>query len=52
MISEVEVYLGDYEKRDHKVLVKTSEYLKQWLIQHICGSDREYIPHMRARGVK
>ncbi len=52
MISNVEVYLRDYDKHGHKVLGKIAEYLKLWLIEHINGTDRKYVPHLRAKGVK
>jgi len=52
MISNVEVYLRDYDKQGHKVLGKIANYLKLWLIEHINGTDRKYVPHLRARGVK
>ena len=52
MISNVEVYLSDYDKHGHKVLGKIAEYLKLWLIEHINGTDRKYVPHLHAKGVK
>ena len=52
MISKVEVFLDDYNRNGHQALGRIAQYLKQWLLEHINGTDRKYVPHLRARGVK
>lgn len=52
MISNVEVYLRDYEKHGSKTLDKMAVYLRLWLIQHINDTDRKYVPHLHEKGVR
>ena len=52
MISNVEVFLRDYEEKGHKVLGDIAEHLKLWLIQHINGTDQKYAPYLHSKGVK
>lgn len=52
MISNVEVYMRDYENNGHKVLGGIAEQLKLWLIQHINGTDQKYAPYLHSKGVK
>jgi hemerythrin-like metal-binding protein len=32
--------------------IETLHFLKSWLINHIQGTDKEYGPHLNARGIK
>jgi hemerythrin len=27
------------------------EFVKDWLVKHIMGADKRYVPHLNARGV-
>jgi len=31
---------------------ETMEFLKNWLIDHIMGSDQQYGPHLNAKGIR
>lgn len=51
MISNVEVFVRDYERKGHKALPAIAEHLKLWLIQHINGTDKKYVPFLKSKGV-
>jgi len=42
MISKVNGFVKDYEKQGHEVLNDVANYLKDWLVGHINGTDQEY----------
>ena len=42
MIAKVDGFVKDYEKQGHEVLEDVANYLKNWLIEHINGTDQEY----------
>lgn len=42
MIDKVNGFVKDYENQGHEVLEDVANYLKNWLIEHINGTDQEY----------
>ncbi len=40
------------EKKDDKVFLEISNFLKEWWIWHINNNDREYVPLLKANGLK
>lgn len=52
MIEKVSNYLSLYNEKGHEALAEIADYLSDWLIHHINGTDQRYSSHLRARGVK
>lgn len=52
MIKEVEKVLAEYEKDHDAAMRNAADYLKEWLINHINGTDKLYSSHLISRGVK
>ncbi len=42
MIAEVDGFVKEYDKRGHEALEEVAQYLKDWLVGHINGTDQEY----------
>ena len=51
MIDKVESLLGEYDQRGHAVLQETAAFLKDWLLDHINGTDQAYAPFLAEKGV-
>ncbi|MEN8213463.1 MAG: bacteriohemerythrin [Pseudomonadota bacterium] len=51
MIAKVDEFTRDYEKRGHEALEDVALYLKNWLIDHINGTDQEYSAILKQKGV-
>jgi len=51
MIAEVGVVLAEYEKDHDKAMSHAANYLKEWLINHINGTDKEYSSFLIGKGV-
>ena len=49
MIAEVNGFVAEYEKRGHEALEEVAQYLKDWLIGHINGTDQEYSPLLQKK---
>lgn len=52
MFKKVEEVLSEYEKDQDTAMANAAEYLKQWLINHINGTDKEYSSYLISKGVK
>ena len=52
MIKKVEEVLAEYEKDHDTAMSNASEFLKDWLINHINGTDKEYSSYLIGKGVK
>ena len=51
MIAKVELFLADYQERGHDALQAIADYLREWLISHINGTDKRYGPFLNGKGV-
>ncbi len=51
MIAKVEQVLEDYKTQGHVVLEDTANYLKEWLINHISGTDKAYSTFLHSKGI-
>ncbi len=44
---------GFKEKENEVAMtVDVMDFLKDWLVKHIMGADKRYVPHLTARGVR
>ncbi|GAA5137326.1 bacteriohemerythrin [Thalassotalea piscium] len=51
MIAQVNHYVERYDKEGHECLDEISDFLTQWLINHINGTDKAYSKHLHSKGV-
>ena len=52
MIKQVERFMDLYNEKGHEALNEISEFLANWLINHINGTDKEYSELLSQRGAK
>jgi hemerythrin len=52
MFKKVEEVLSEYEQDHDTAMSNAAEFLKDWLIKHITGTDKEYRSYLITRGVK
>jgi len=52
MFKKVGEVLAEYEKDHDTAMSNAAEYLKDWLITHINGTDKEYSSYLIGKGVK
>jgi hemerythrin len=52
MIDKVNQLLAEYEQHPESAMKSALSFLKQWLIRHINGTDKQYSEHLLARGVR
>lgn len=51
-IAQVSQLLQNVEKKEHDIENKTLDFLKDWYLAHILGTDRELEEPFRAKGFK
>ena len=51
MIAVVGQFQKDYEMRGHEALQGVANYLYGWLINHINGTDKQYMPFLTGKGL-
>ncbi len=52
MIDKVDQLLAEYERLPESAMKNTLSFLKQWLIRHINGTDKDYSEFLLARGAR
>ena len=52
MIDKINELLADYEKHPERTMKIALDFLKQWLIRHINGTDKQYSEFLITRGVR
>lgn len=52
MIIQVDTFMRRYEERGREALAEVVEYLKQWLLQHVNGTDKKFVPYLQEQGVR
>ena len=52
MINNVEDLLADYEEHPERTMKNALDFLKQWLIRHINGTDKQYSEFLLSKGVR
>ena len=51
MVKHVEEVLSEYERDQHTAMANSAEFLKDWLITHINGTDKQYSEFLIGKGV-
>lgn len=51
MIEQVNGFMDLYNDKGHDALNEISDFLSNWLINHINGTDKEYSTHLNQHGV-
>ncbi len=52
MLKKVEDVLAEYEQDNEAAISNATDFLKDWLINHINGTDKEYSGYLISKGVK
>ncbi|MES9966587.1 MAG: bacteriohemerythrin [Sedimenticola sp.] len=50
MIEKVGGFIDEYQQKGHEALEGVADYLKEWLINHINGTDQKYSAFLKERG--
>ncbi|MGC9996838.1 MAG: hemerythrin domain-containing protein [Terriglobia bacterium] len=44
-------FQGRFQRNEVAMTIDVMEFVKDWLVKHIMGADKRYVPHLNARGV-
>jgi len=45
-------FQGRFQRNEVAMTIDVMDFLKNWLVKHIMGVDKKYVPHLSARGVR
>ncbi len=51
MIEKTETFMQEYDKKGHAVIEEVAQFLRNWLVGHINGTDQEYSPLLKEKGI-
>ncbi len=51
-IQKVDGLLKAFKSHEPEVIRETFDFLKDWLINHIVKTDKQYVPFLRSKGIK
>ena len=51
-VKRVSEFKSEFEKGDISLTIPVMTFLKDWLMNHIKGSDKQYGPFLNAKGIK
>jgi hemerythrin len=49
MVTQARLYRARYEEKGRESIPEVARHLKLWLLQHINGTDRKYVPFLREK---
>jgi hemerythrin len=52
MMEKVETFVTIYDVKGHEALNEITEFLSDWLIKHINGTDKQYTQHLVDKGME
>jgi len=52
LIAQVKSLQEDFRSGKATISLDVMEFLRRWLIDHICGVDKQYTAHLKAAGVR
>ncbi len=50
-VKTIKGYQAKFQKNELGLTIEVMDFLKKWLVEHIMGVDKKYVPHLSARGV-
>lgn len=51
LVDEVKKFKSDYTNGNTKITVGIANYLKEWLLNHILGSDKQLVNYLKEKGL-
>lgn len=51
-VKTIKEYQTKFQKNELGLTLEVMDFLKDWLVKHIMGVDKKYVPHLSAKGVR
>ena len=51
-VEKINAFVKEYESGTVMMSINVSQFLKDWLMKHILGTDKEYTAYLNGKGVK